>query len=223
MWSNIEAIANLRLLIEVIYFLCGPLLVVAGFFVIQQIKLAKDINRNNSLRESYKLSAEQCGIFAEKIMPLMKQFEEIIEKEKIEYFTKSVVKIDGYKVSIQSCKEMPEYKRMEIYLPLLEDILNKMESFALYFDTRIANEKTAYLTLGEIYCGFIERYFALIFPLCRNSSKALLGLFFLWRQRKASMEMDRKREELQKEIKDLELRKQDVDENSKGFNPIGCD
>ena len=78
---------TIRTILELIYFVSGPILVVIGIIALKQIKEARNQvaeTRNSRVlttkRDSYKAAADKCSYYMETIIPLLNTLDKEIEE-----------------------------------------------------------------------------------------------------------------------------------------------
>ncbi len=84
---------KLRTLLELIYFISGPLLLYIAYKGLEQIKLARiQVNETKEARimmakrDSYKISAEKCEHYTSKIIPDINDLDDEIREKKNHFF-----------------------------------------------------------------------------------------------------------------------------------------
>ena len=220
MWNTIVWVSNTRLILELISFIASPLLVIAGFFVLIQIRLSKNLSAMSSRRESFRLAAEQCRYFDAVIFPLYDKLNNRIKKEGILFFEKSSVEFNGNTIKILPCKDENEFKKLGLIVEDLSNLLNKIDAFAMYFTTRIADESIAYDTLGKDYCNIIKTWLPFILP-NYEPPQHFIALFFKWNARLTLKEENKQKEKLKKQLNKIEYNEKELSELKKNIRPLG--
>lgn len=199
-------------ILEIIYYLtAGPLLVYIAIKGLKQIKVAKQNSRTNNKREAFKSAAEQCGVFADKIVPLAKG----LKDEKLSFFENFDVSFTDKGFKIKPKGEISEEDIESINKSTyLIDLTNSLEGFAVYFISGVAAEKVGYITTGKSYCEIVKMLMPVIgLEFKKGHYKNLMLLFFEWNNR------------IDKEKLELEKREIERKLNGKGdglqINPIG--
>lgn len=210
-------------ILEIIYFLSGPVIAVFAFMALHQIKIAKqqlendkNILRINSKRESIKLATEQCDNYMKNIMPDINELEEYLEKMKIDFLKKSKVTIEQDSISVEPYIDDEDYKKyidMNCIRKRLK-VENALETFSIYFTSGIADEKIAYLTLGRTYCYIVEKLLPDILYKSNDGEyfKNIIQLFNLWYFRIQQEKIQKEKSELEKKLGSIKTR---------GINTIG--
>lgn len=207
--------------LEIIYFISTPLLVLFAYKALGQIKMAKDqieesrtSRKLNSKRESYKLAAEKCDHFLNILIPQMNSIDKKLEKEESKFFDKSEVIIDNENIIVEPSTTEPEaLVKLILDIPIL-DLLNALEGFAVFFVSGVADEKVAFLTIGRTYCNTVRKFLPLIVPLSDNGEHFVhtLKLFTIWNSRIEKDNLEKEKAEIDKKLKKTQSVK---------INPIG--
>jgi hypothetical protein len=73
--------AAVRAVLELLYFASGIAIAVAAFLALEQLKVSKQIAKDNAKiakdnagREAFKLAAHECRIYAQEVLPLQQKF-----------------------------------------------------------------------------------------------------------------------------------------------------
>ena len=105
-------IDKLKDILEIIYFLSGPVIAYLAFRALGQINEAKkqvleakETRIINSKRDAYKIAAEKCEYYMTTIIPLINNLDRAVKENNITFFEKSAVVIDAEGVKVK-----PEYK-----------------------------------------------------------------------------------------------------------------
>lgn len=193
---------TIKEILEIIYFISGPIVAYFAFKALGQISEAKkqvletrESRIISSKREAYKIAADKCDYFMTTIIPLINNLDKAVKANGITFFEKSQIEItqDGIKVK-------PFYKDKEevdkvFNLPNLE-LFNPLESFSLFFSSGVADEKIGYLTIGNTYCDTVKKYAPLLVTLSEGKHfNNTLFLFKIWNARleKENLEKEKKR------------------------------
>jgi hypothetical protein len=201
-------------ILEIIYYLtAGPLLVLIAFKGLNQIKIAKETSRTNNKREAFKSAAEQCGIYADKIIPLVKG----LKNEKLNFFDKFNVNLTNKGFNIKVKEEIIDDDINALNTSqYLTDLGNSLEGYAVYFNSGVAAEKVGFITTGRSYCNVVKMILPVIGPEFKKGNfKNLMILFFKWNNR---IEKDK----LEVEKKEIN-RKLSQQGNGMDISPIGME
>jgi len=231
-------------LIENIYFVSGPLLVVLGLVIFRQIKLAKDqivIAKSqleesqkqakiNSQRQAATLSADLVKDYINSILPMENKL----------YFETKDVKYPNSKIEVKNFtndeviswdKEFwNKYKARPENIMMIElEVINRLEAFSVYFIKGIADEKVAFASIGKSFCRSVEDNYATI-TLLRGSKNPnrhydnLVELYKCWKQRLDNSMIDFEKEAISSEIKEKILKLEQLknqQQPSEVIKPIG--
>ena len=192
---------TLRTVLELIYFVTGgPVLAVFAFIALKQIAVTKQGNRIAAKRESYRLAAEQANIFAAELVPIFNELYKIIETEEIEFFQSYTVSIDGGAFRVTRTKPINTEEISKI-VPCAANIMNRLETLAIFFTSKVADEFIAFTSIGPTYVKQVK----LMLPLMLASSTKgnhvnALKLFMLWNDRIQKQVLERERETIEKRL-----------------------
>lgn len=176
-------IEQIKLIFEIIYFLSGPIIIFIVILGFRQLKFTRENAEIASKRESYSLASEQCKYYLEKIIPLQNKLDKAIEKNKLN-FDKLKLSINKRKIDIKYDRKiyLEEIKKV---LSEVNDVMNHLESFSLFFTSKIAEEKIAFKILGVTFCSNLK----ILLPLILHFNKkqrdyiSIMSLFFIWNER----------------------------------------
>ena len=197
----------LKNILEIIYFLCGPLIAFFAFKALEQIsETRKQVNETkenrliSSKRESFKIAAEKCEHFMTTIIPLINNLDEAVVESKVSFFEKSetILTKDGINV-IPRFKDKDEVSKV-FDLPNLE-LFNPLESFSLFFVSGVAEEKVGYLTVGHTFCSTVKKYAPLLVRLSDETYfNNTLKLFSIWSHRIEKERLEKEKTKIDKAL-----------------------
>lgn len=175
-------IGNTKDLVEI----CSSILLVIaaylGLWQIVELKKQNKISRKTrklvEKRESLKLAADLCDHFNRNIIPKMDLFVSVLKERNLDFFNKAKIQISNDSVSIEydtTTENSETIESLKAY-----DVLNAIESFAIYFVSGLANKKLGFTTLGETYCDFIKRCLPVLIVYGSNSYTSIWKLFYRW-------------------------------------------
>ena len=198
---------NIKLTLELIYFISGPLLLVVAWKGLNQIIEARNQVEEtkksriiSSKREAFKIAAEKCEHYLTHIIALQNTLNKEIENKNITFFNNSEVSIDGNNISTKSKYASDEERELILNLPTLE-VFNSMESFAIFFTSGIADEKVAFLTVGNTYCFSVRHYLPYLLKLSNGGTyKNMLSLFVTWNTRIEKQKLEKEKEKIEKKL-----------------------
>jgi hypothetical protein len=175
----------LRPYFELLYFITGgPVLAIMAGLALRQITVAKRAARTASMREAYRLAAEQVRIYANEIVPKLNEFDDIIAKEGLKFLAKAEVTLEPNSIKMKSKASEEEIEKTIALAPVFTPILNSLEAFAIFFTEKIAAESVAYSSIGATYVRSVK----LLMPLFLSSThhknyENIAKLYLLWAQR----------------------------------------
>lgn len=180
----------------------GPVLAIVAFWGLKQIKVTKDAAELSSKRDAYKIAADQCNIFAEKIIPLSGKFQAEVTDGNIKFFDKFDVNIEPNSIKMILREEISKKDLEKIYSSQnLTFLLNYIEGFSMYFVSGVADEKVGYNACGRVYCSTVSKLIPILLPkfeddLFQNTAK----LFLLWYHRNERRKLTGQKEEIEKKL-----------------------
>jgi len=207
---------NFKELLEIVYFISGPILVFIAYLALEQIKVAKsqieeqrDTSMMNAKRDSLKLTSEQVSNYGTIIIPLQNVLDQAIKKNDIKYFSESSVDISEGDVKVTHCQRDGEFEKMTTIMSEFTEVMNAMEGFAVYFTSGVADENVAYLSLSNSYCNQIRKLLPLLTTFGAVEGAAVenrrfiacIRLFSIWNSRLEAEKLEEKKLELDKKIK----------------------
>lgn len=220
-----QFIPILRSIVEMIYFICAPILVYIGYKGLKQINIAssqlrqsKEISNLQAKRDAAKLAAQQCEIFAKIVTEEYKNWNEYIDSKKVSLFFEGAfaekrIQEDNRKmVTFELTKgKFEDYKReISEAIPHGIPLANKLEAFAVYMIKGIADESVTYPPCSDIYCKAVRSLIPLILieNKANNTFIYTLSLYIIWSERREMAKMmieKNKLEEQLKKMKDISI------------------
>lgn len=206
---------TLRTVLELIYFVTGgPVLAILAFIALKHITVAKQATRIASKRDSYRLAAEQAHIFATELVPIFNELDNIIEADEIKFFQSFAVSIDGDAFRVTKTKPINPEEIPKI-VPCITNIMNRLETLAIFFTSKVADEHIAFSSIGPTFVNQIK----LILPVMLASSRKrnhvnALKPFVLWNDRIQMLDLERERKTIERRLDGL---------NGRIITPIGVD
>jgi hypothetical protein len=127
------------------------------------VEVAKDDIRIRCKREAAALAAERCQEFAERLLPQGQGWIRSIRELGVELkpWREAPLNLDDRKF-LEAPEAVAWLKSVSSKAGVsghMSDLLNSLESFAIYFTSGAADEEVAYPAIGNIYCKWVE-YFA---------------------------------------------------------------
>jgi hypothetical protein len=201
---------KLTSILEIIYFLSGPALVIAAIYGLKQLKLASEQNKQirqtrilNSTREAYTLAGDQCKYYLENIIPLINKLDQIIKDKNLDFFEKSEVKIKGEQISVKPyMADNSLDKVFEECLEELHTVVNYIEGFSVFFVSGVAADNVGFNTLGRTYTSTVKRLLPFIIPFGQDGTyKHTKSLFITWYSRIEKDNLLKEKAEVEKKLK----------------------
>jgi hypothetical protein len=189
--------------LENAYYFAGIAVGLSALFVAGQYFLTRNLAKQSSQREAYVLAAAKCEHFGSVILPLAVSLMKEIKDKKLLF-------LDHAKV-----EETPEHIRVNMKDVTEEDcdalntlsvapfdILNQLEAFALFFETRIAAETPGFLTVGPAFCDVVKDLLPFVAALSDDdpSYEHVMALYIRWQKNRETLRLLKKRAELDIDI-----------------------
>ncbi|MEO4049454.1 hypothetical protein AAFN46_20540 [Pseudomonas sp. CAU 1711] len=193
---------TLKEVLEIFYLLSGPALVFIAYRALEQIKVSKEISRTNAKRESLILTAKECRNYAQNVIPFCNSFNEKVEKYDAKFFTKSKVTVSDDRIEVSYYKGNDDQALFPEELG--EDIMNlinALSSFSNFFISGVADERIAYKSLGNTYCGIVKKLVPILVRIAEEHNEDnILKLFMIWHNRKEIENAQKEKEALERKI-----------------------
>lgn len=197
--------SNFRNILEIIYFITSPLLLIVAIVGLKQINIAKESIKINSTRESLTLAAEQCKYYFEHIIPLQNKLNDLMKAAEIKNFGEAEVKLNSDGKSI-NYKYKINYKydldKMRPLILCASEVLNAMEAFCVFFSARAANEAIAFSSIGSNFINEIEELLPIV---CMTQEagayKNIMKLYIKWKNRTEKLDALIKKSEAELKLK----------------------
>ena len=189
-------------ILELIYFLSGPAILVVAIIGLKQITISKENRQISSTREAYKLAADQCRIYVSEIIPLMNNLDKKIKAENIDYFEKSKVIIKNNRISVEPYIADGSLKKVDICLSELNDVWNHLETFSLFFASGIASEKVGFMSVGHTFVNNVKKILPFFIRVSNEGEyQPIYTLFGIWHSRIEKEKLIRQKSEIEKKLK----------------------
>jgi hypothetical protein len=197
-------------LLEIIYYLSGPALVIIACIALNQITLTKNqieeqkkATRITAKRDAMRLTSDQIKEYGLTIIPIINILDKKIEEKEIQFFKKSkvIIREDGIKVKPYS--DDKEIEKLKDLMNEFLNVTNALEGFSSFFISGCADEKLAYKSLSTTFCNSVKNILPLIVMLSsnRHAFSATLELFTIWNNRLESEELYYQKKELEEKLK----------------------
>ena len=189
--------------LENAYYVAGIVVGGSAVFAAFQYFLTRKLAKQSSQREAYVLAASKCEHFGSVILPmaakLMNEIKEkkllFIEHAKVEE-TAEHIRADLSQITEEDCKALNELCMDPI------DVLNQLEAFALFFETRIAAEAAGFLTAGAAFCDVVKDMLPFIIYLTDDdpSYEHVMALYIRWQKNRETLRLLKQRAKLDIDI-----------------------
>lgn len=161
--------ADLRAVLELVYFMSGITIAIAAIFALKQISLTKEITKKNARRESVKLATELSRYYAETVIPQWGKALTEYNAQHLGYLTvlakPAFVLKDGEIVSNKFDQQsLPKGKQHEAGIQLI----NFLEAFAIPFVAGVADEDIGYTETAQSFRIAVEQFMPLIYRFLVN-------------------------------------------------------
>ena len=189
--------------IETIYYLtAGPILVYLAYKGLGQIKVAKENSRINSKREAFKTAAEQCTIYADKIVPLAQNFKEELKANNNSFLESFKVTFTEKGFNIKLEKEIKQDDIDQLNKSEhLTHLINSLEGYSVFYISGVAAEKVGYITTGQSFVRLVKELMPFIGPSFKEGHyKNLMLLFFMWHNRLEKEKLELKKKEIEDKL-----------------------
>jgi hypothetical protein len=205
----------IRTILEILYFLCAPIIAFAAVIGLRQLNILKEVSRISAKRESYRLAAEQCKYFAEIIIPLLVQIKNEISKNGINYFNQVKIIINSDSVSCDlHAIDSNEIDKVIKLVNLIRECSNRMEAFALFIISGVADEQISFMTVGKSFCDCSRILIPFIFLVHKSldNIEPIIKLFRLWNNKIEKQHLVNEKVEIEHRINKIQV---------KSIQPIG--
>ena len=203
-------------IIENLYLLSGPLLLVTLIIGIYQLKLSRTNLKQtkqsliiNSQRDSIKLAIAQDLYIQEKILPI--ELEQIKFREdnnlKMEFYDKNLLKFTNDELQSFGKEKLKNYFKVcgmddKERVGQLAILTHRMNTLAINFTSKIADDDTGFKTIGQYFCSVVHAYYP-VMAMIRDKENdlrysATKELYLRWNKRLNSSKITSELEELMK-------------------------
>jgi hypothetical protein len=197
----LQFVSFVRPYAELLYFISSIGLLVTAIYALKQLSLSKKTLSIQSLRDSAKISSDQCDIYFHTIINYQNILDEKIKKERIMYFEGWQIVITDKSINIEHSGPVDSSKIESIGLELL-NTLNAMESFSNYFTSGIADERLAYYSVGTTFIHSVENYIPQIIMANNDGHyRSITELYLLWKNRYDAMLLSKQKEDIGKKLR----------------------
>ncbi|MEK7074353.1 MAG: hypothetical protein AAB968_01150 [Patescibacteria group bacterium] len=202
--------------LELISYFSQAGLLIVGIFALRQIRIAKQDIAIRSKRESIILAANQIEYLRKEFFLKMGRLNQIYEsingmkapKHRFENFLLKELNDERSKIANIIQKSLKSLENKEFNL-LVQELMNLLEGFSVYFIEGVADEQVAFKPLGQVFCDFIEENF-FIYCVQRDQEKMnyfdnTIALYKLWSKQKIVQELHDHRYEIDEKLKKINM------------------
>lgn len=204
-WLN-EWLVLLRPVFETLFFLSGVAVAIIALKGLEQLRIAKETAKTSARREAFKLAADECRNFAERIIPLSQPVADHCKKLNLTSFSNPKFKISGGEIIETTFSAAAILADIAKCADSLMSFLNSMEAFAIFFTSGIADESVAYRETGLEFCRLAAIYMPAIWYLRENNLpryESTVKLYELWNARKESEALLKTQKSIDQSLKAL--------------------
>ena len=173
------------------------------------IKSSEEIAKNNAKRESFRIAAEQCMIWAKDIVPLINDFTVLFMAGKYPVLSSCIVTEDWGTLNVQSqCNNLPGLlHEITSNDGLVITICNRMEAFAMFFTCGVADADKAYWPICDGFCIHVRRFLPYIIRenLEHKHFTYTLMLFGAWAARDTKERLEKEVAQKQEKVSKITL------------------
>ena len=172
----------IRPVTELLYFVASIGMAIVAFFGLQQIAILKSTAKTQANRDALRLTSEQCAIYMEKIIPLQNKFDQYIKEKNIKWFEGWTTEINGQEIRVHRSTPA-DMQNLALLGPHIGHF-NQMEAFAVYFISRLADEKVAYHTIGKTFVSHMDKVIPFVISAREDGYyKNMVSLYVVWKAR----------------------------------------
>ena len=190
--------------LEIINYCATIVLVIVAIIGLKQLKISKETRKITSKREAFKIAAEQCTYYMEKIIPEINDLDELIRKKEIDFFNKSKVKIENDKLSLIPHSDNKSLdKLIDKALTEVMTVTNMLEGFSLYFVSGVASEEVGFNTVGNTFVYSVKKYLPFYISMSQGSGyKHTMTLFMNWHKKLESEKLNKEKKKIEQKLKE---------------------
>lgn len=197
---------DIKLILEIASLLSAPVIAICAIIALRQIKTGiaqlaatEGATRTQCERESAKIAAEQTKVFAEDVIPLIAQFGELKAAGKYPILSSIEVTEDLPEIHCKVNDGAGLTKEIYSHGGLIVNILNRMESVAMFLTCGVGDADKAYRPLSSIFCEHVRHFLPYVVVQNRNHKQFTytLTIFGAWalKARKEKIESEMKTNE----------------------------
>ena len=199
---------------ETLYFLSAAALAIFAFKGLEQLKLTleqleitREIANKNTQREAFKLAAEQCRYFAERVVPLLVKARDECQQSKMTCLNNPQFKIVKGEITEHNFNHALLAQELRGDKPHLIGYLNSLEGFALFFASGIAEEVVGYQETATAFCSGVRSCMPAIYFLRSVGVRyeSTVKLYEIWSNRLESEALKKKKESIDAKLEGMKV------------------
>ena len=177
-------LATAKDILEILYFISGPVVAVAALIGLRQLSIAKRTASASAKRDAFKLSSQQISFYLNEMIPRQNELSDFADSEGLDLLEKSEVSVDSENITISVEEVDDPVDQMKKLGPYVLPVMNGMESFAAPMVSGVAAESVAFAAVGRTYCDSVRRLAPILVPLANDGYfRNVLALFYFWNPR----------------------------------------
>lgn len=178
--------SNFRNGLEIIYFFTSPVLMIASIIGLRQLTISKENSKQTAKREAFKLAVEQNKHFTTHVIPKFDEIDDLMKESDIKSFGEVEVRLVGKELKAEyliykNLDFINNPKHGELILKII-DVINDMDSFAVYFNSGVGRESVAFSAVGQCYVEEAEKLLPIACATLKPYQNMVL-LFLLWKEK----------------------------------------
>jgi hypothetical protein len=137
------------------------------------------------------------------VIPLIDALNAAIVSKKVAFFQESKVEMVPAGFSVQWPQSQAAVRTLTLIGPDFTAVANRMEAFAVFFVSGVADEMVAFSAVGRTYCQSTRKLLPALLLLARlpgGSYRNVLRLFRLWDARLQVDQLQRAQQELESKL-----------------------
>lgn len=215
-WLN-HWLSVLRPLFETMYFIAAVVLTIVAVKGLEQLKIAKETAKTIAKREAFKLAADECRNFADRVIPLATVAQNETNNLNLPSFRNPQFRVVGGDITNHNFSDTQLLADMPKCAHNVIQFLNALEAFSVFFASGVADESVAYRETNQVFCPFVKKYMPAIWFLRSHNLgrfESTVRLYELWTAKMDSERLEKTRDSIDLSLKNL---KRDP------IKPIGTD
>ena len=199
---------TLKNVIEILYYLSAPALVVIAAIGLYQLYLTKRDIRLRSQREAATLATAEARHFNTRIIELSNQASSTALAHQVKLYEGEVGDFSPDSVNDATWGSFwggaPYQPEAVQALGIFHSLLNELEAFALYFTKGVADEEIAFGAVGRYFCVLVQQYYPVIAKSRtekeEDTFQPIVDLYHIWHARVAGPSLKKKAEAIKQEL-----------------------